>query len=50
MLSVEELPLSEAVIRSGVDGVAVEVSIVRLRAFDAADLFPATSVAFAVML
>ncbi len=49
-LSLLELPRSEAVIRSGVDGVAVEVSIVRLSAVDAEDVLPALSVAFAVML
>ena len=49
-LSLLELPLSDAVIRSGVDGVAVEVSIVRLSAEDAEDVLPASSVAFAVML
>ena len=49
MLSVLELPVSEEGARSGVDGIAVDVSMVIDREADALDTFPATSVAFAVM-
>ena len=52
MLSVLELPLSLAAVISGVEGAGVGgvVSMVMLRALEAAETFPATSVAFAVML
>ncbi len=49
-LSLLELPLSEAELRSGAVGAAVVVSMMRLSAVDAAELLPAASVAFAVML
>ena len=49
--SVVELPVSDAAVRSGVDGtVGAIVSIVTDRAADAAPAFPAMSVAVAVML
>src|SRR5439155_25671124 len=50
MLSVVELPVSEAAIRSGVDGAGAVVSIVTDKAADSAFTFPAMSVAVAVML
>ena len=50
-LSLLELPLSVAALRSGADGAAGgAVSILMLSALDAEDVFPALSVAFAVML
>ena len=50
-LSVLEVPLSLAASRSGVDGAAgAVVSIVMLKAPEAAETFPAASVAVAVML
>src|SRR5947208_7112050 len=51
ILSVGELPVSEAAIRSGADGgLGAVASIVTDRAADARLTFPATSVAAAVML
>jgi hypothetical protein len=50
-LSVVELPESLAAAKSGVEGaVGALVSIVTLKALDAALVFPAVSVALAVML
>ena len=50
-LSLLELPLSDAALKSGLDGAAGGVaSMVRLSAGDAEDVLPAASVAFAVML
>ena len=50
LLSVFELPESEPLSRSGVDGAAgVVVSMLIVRAEDAFEAFPAASVAFAVM-
>ena len=50
-LSLLELPLSEAELRSGADGAAGgALSMLMLSADDAAELLPAASVAFAVML
>src|SRR5437588_124636 len=50
-LSVVELPLSLAAVRSGVEGaVGAPVSIVTLRALEAVPVLPARSVALAVML
>ena len=49
-LSVFDVPVSEEGARSGVDGAeGTEESMVNVRAPDAADSFPAASVAFAVM-
>src|SRR5439155_1255560 len=50
MLSVLELPVSVAAVISGVAGAAAVVSMVMLRPPEAADTFPAASVALAVML
>src|SRR5437773_1035383 len=51
MLSVFELPLSLAAVRSGTDGAAgAAASIVTLRALEAVPVLPARSVALAVML
>src|SRR3954447_13923485 len=50
MLSVLELPLSLAAIRSGTEAVGPVVSMVMLSAAEADETFPATSVALAVML
>src|SRR5438132_1247516 len=51
MLSVFEVPLSLAAVRSGAEGAAgAVVSIVMLKALDAVDTLPAASVAVAVML
>src|SRR5205085_504504 len=50
-LSVFELPVSLAAVRSGADGVlGAAVSIVMLRALEAVLVLPATSTAVAVML
>ncbi len=49
-LSLLELPLSDEATRSGVDGLAVKVSMVSGRDNDEVEEFPALSVAFAVML
>jgi len=51
MLSVVEVPVSVAAVRSGVPGAArAAVSMVTLRPVKAAETFPATSVAFAVIV
>ncbi len=51
MLSVEELPKSEAALRSGVVGAdGAELSMLIDSADDADEIFPAASVALAVML
>src|SRR5436189_207047 len=50
-LSVVELPLSLAAVRSGVEGaLGAAASIVTLRVLEAVPVLPATSVALAVML
>ena len=51
MLSVVELPLSVAAVKSGVDvALGAAVSMVMLKAPEAEPVFPAASVALAVML
>ena len=50
MLSVFEAPVSLAGSKSGVDGAGVAVSIVTIKAPDAVEVFPASSVAVALLL